>query len=187
MGAEPIIDRNAEGYRFWKDEHTQDPKEWQRFGKRIRELTGGDDVDIVFEHPGRETFGAVGLRHAQGRHDRDLRVDLRLHARVRQPLPVDEPQADRRLALRQLPRGVGGQPAGRRGRIHPTLSQVVPARRTPARPRTTCTATCTRARSASSCLAPSEGLGVRDPELRARHLAAINRFRRGLSRPSRVR
>ncbi len=58
MGAEAIIDRNAEGYRFWKDERTQDPKEWKRFGKRIRELTGGEDVDIVFEHPGRETFGA---------------------------------------------------------------------------------------------------------------------------------
>ncbi len=24
----------------------------------IRELTGGEDIDIVFEHPGRETFGA---------------------------------------------------------------------------------------------------------------------------------
>ncbi|MGB3674930.1 MAG: crotonyl-CoA carboxylase/reductase, partial [Candidatus Nanopelagicales bacterium] len=38
MGAELIIDRAAEGYKFWKDEQTQDPKEWQRFGKRIREL-----------------------------------------------------------------------------------------------------------------------------------------------------
>jgi crotonyl-CoA reductase len=27
------------------------------------------------------------------------------------------------------------------------------------------------------CLAPREGLGVRDPELRAGHLTAINRFR----------
>ena len=27
------------------------------------------------------------------------------------------------------------------------------------------------------CLAPEEGLGVRDPELRARHETAINRFR----------
>ena len=27
------------------------------------------------------------------------------------------------------------------------------------------------------CLAPEEGLGVRDPELRARHEPAINRFR----------
>jgi len=26
-------------------------------------------------------------------------------------------------------------------------------------------------------LAPEEGLGVRDPEMRAKHLAAINRFR----------
>ena len=32
MGAELIIDRKAEGYRFWKDEHTQDPKEWRRLG-----------------------------------------------------------------------------------------------------------------------------------------------------------
>ena len=58
MGAELIINRSEEDYRFWKDEHTQDPKEWRRFGARIRELTGGEDVDIVFEHPGRETFGA---------------------------------------------------------------------------------------------------------------------------------
>src|SRR5215470_12885818 len=39
MGAELIIDRAAEGYRFWSDEQTQDPKEWRRFGARIRELT----------------------------------------------------------------------------------------------------------------------------------------------------
>jgi crotonyl-CoA carboxylase/reductase len=28
----------------------------KKFGKRIRELTGGKDVDVVFEHVGRETF-----------------------------------------------------------------------------------------------------------------------------------
>ncbi len=59
MGAELIIDRNAEDYRFWNEDGTaQDPREWKRLGARIRELTGGHDVDIVFEHPGRETFGA---------------------------------------------------------------------------------------------------------------------------------
>ena len=58
MGAELIINRSEEGYRFWKDPQTQDPREWKRFGARIRELTGGEDIDIVFEHPGRETFGA---------------------------------------------------------------------------------------------------------------------------------
>src|SRR6201999_3506234 len=56
-GAELIIDRNAEGYQFWQDGEQQ-PSEWKRLGKKIRELTGGDDVDIVYEHPGRETFGA---------------------------------------------------------------------------------------------------------------------------------
>ena len=115
MGAELIIDRIGEGYRFWKDEHTQDPKEWQRLGAKIRELTGGDDVDIVFEHPGRETFGASVYVARKGGTIVTCASTSRLHARVRQPLPVDEPQADRRLALRELPRGVGGQPADQRG------------------------------------------------------------------------
>jgi len=57
MGCEAVIDRKAEGYRFWKDEHTQDESEWRRLGKKVRELTG-DDPDIVFEHPGRQTMGA---------------------------------------------------------------------------------------------------------------------------------
>ena len=52
LGVEPVIDRKEEDYRFWKDEHTQDEAEWLRFGKEIRGLVG-DDVDIVFEHPGR--------------------------------------------------------------------------------------------------------------------------------------
>src|SRR6195952_157831 len=47
MGAELVIDRSEENYQFWKDEHTQDPKEWQRLGGKIRELTGGDDSDLV--------------------------------------------------------------------------------------------------------------------------------------------
>jgi crotonyl-CoA reductase len=57
MGCEAVIDRSAEGYRFWSDEHTQDESEWRRFGKKIRELVG-EDPDIVFEHPGRSTMGA---------------------------------------------------------------------------------------------------------------------------------
>src|SRR5689334_19446351 len=31
MGADLIIDRTAEDFRFWSDEHTQDPREWKRF------------------------------------------------------------------------------------------------------------------------------------------------------------
>jgi len=57
LGCELVINRNAEDYRFWKDAATQDESEWRRLGKQIRSLAGSDP-DIVFEHPGRETFGA---------------------------------------------------------------------------------------------------------------------------------
>ncbi|MGB3411825.1 MAG: crotonyl-CoA carboxylase/reductase [Microthrixaceae bacterium] len=57
MGCEAVIDRRAEGYKFWSDENTQDESEWRRLGKKVRELVG-EDPDIVFEHPGRSTMGA---------------------------------------------------------------------------------------------------------------------------------
>jgi len=57
LGVDAVIDRKAAGYRFWSDEHTQDESEWRRLGKDIRGLVG-DDPDIVFEHPGRQTMGA---------------------------------------------------------------------------------------------------------------------------------
>ena len=114
MGAELIIDRSAEGYQFWKDENEQDPKEWQRLGKKIRELTGGDDVDIVFEHPGRDTFGASVYVAKKG--------------------------------------GTIVTCASTTGYLHQGKVGVL-------------------------TLAPEEGLGVRNPEKRAKHLEAINRFR----------
>ncbi len=57
LGVEAVIDRRAGNYQFWKDEHHQDESEWRRFGKDVRALIG-DDPDIVFEHPGRFTMGA---------------------------------------------------------------------------------------------------------------------------------
>jgi crotonyl-CoA reductase len=57
LGCEAVIDRAAKAYRFWADEHTQDESEWRRLGKDIRGLVG-EDPDIVFEHPGRQTMGA---------------------------------------------------------------------------------------------------------------------------------
>ncbi|HEY5251045.1 MAG TPA: crotonyl-CoA carboxylase/reductase [Acidimicrobiales bacterium] len=57
LGVEAVIDRKVAGYRFWSDEHTQDESEWRRLGKDVRTLVG-DDPDIVFEHPGRQTMGA---------------------------------------------------------------------------------------------------------------------------------
>ncbi|MHB1089840.1 MAG: crotonyl-CoA carboxylase/reductase [Ilumatobacteraceae bacterium] len=57
MGCEAIIDRKAADYKFWNDDNTHNESEWRRLGGDIRSLVG-EDPDIVFEHPGRSTFGA---------------------------------------------------------------------------------------------------------------------------------
>jgi crotonyl-CoA carboxylase/reductase len=49
LGAEMIINRN-------EFDLSKGPPEMKRFGKKIRELTGGEDPDIVFEHVGAYTF-----------------------------------------------------------------------------------------------------------------------------------
>jgi len=65
LGVEAVIDRRAAGYRFWSDEITQDESEWRRLGKDIRGLIG-EDPNIVFEHPGRQTMGASVFACARG-------------------------------------------------------------------------------------------------------------------------
>jgi len=57
LGCAHVINRAEKNYQFWRDEHTQDESEWRRLGKDIRALVG-DDPDVVFEHPGRATMGA---------------------------------------------------------------------------------------------------------------------------------
>jgi crotonyl-CoA reductase len=176
MGAELIIDRSAEDYRFWKDEQTQDPKEWQRLGKRIRELTGGDDVDIVFEHPGRETFGAsVYVARRGGTIVTCASTSGFMH------------EYDNRYLWMNLKRIIGSHFANyreaweanrliQRGRIHPTLSQSYPLEET-GQAAYDVHRNRHQGKVGVLCLAPREGLGVRDPAMRARHEDAINRFR----------
>jgi len=65
MGCEAVINRKEKDYQFWADEFHQDEKEWRRLGKDIRGLIGRD-VDTVFEHPGRQTFGASVFVTARG-------------------------------------------------------------------------------------------------------------------------
>jgi crotonyl-CoA reductase len=176
MGAELVIDRAAEGYRFWRDEVTPDPKEWQRFGKAIRALTGGDDPDIVFEHPGRETFGASVYVAKRG----GIIVTCASTSGYQH-------QFDNRYLWMNLKRIIGSHFANYReaweanrlidkGLIHPTLSKVYPMAEVGQ-------AAHDVHRNAHSgkvgvlTLAPTEGLGVRDQAKRDKHLTAINRFR----------
>ncbi|MEV8454134.1 crotonyl-CoA carboxylase/reductase [Streptomyces sp. NPDC052095] len=176
MGAEAIIDRNAEGYRFWKDEHEQDPREWKRFGKRIRELTGGEDVDIVFEHPGRETFGAsVYVTRKGGTITTCASTSGYMHA------------YDNRYLWMSLKRIVGSHFANYReaweanrliakGKIHPTLSKVYSLEET-GQAAYEVHRNLHQGKVGVLALAPREGLGVRDREMREKHIDAINRFR----------
>ena len=94
----------------------EDPRAHRRRGPRHR-LRASGTGDLRRQR----------LRHQARRHDRHLRLDLGLHARVRQPLPLDDAQAHRRLALRELPRVVGGQPAHRQGRDPPDAVAGLPA------------------------------------------------------------
>ncbi|MCF3179397.1 crotonyl-CoA carboxylase/reductase [Streptomyces polychromogenes] len=177
MGAEAVIDRNAEGYKFWKDERTQDPKEWKRFGKRIRELTGGEDIDIVFEHPGRETFGAsVFVTRKGGTITTCASTSGYMH------------EYDNRYLWMSLKRIIGSHFANYReaweanrliakGRIHPTLSKVYSLEQT-GQAAYDVHRNLHQGKVGVLALAPEEGLGVRDHELRAKHIEAINRFRR---------
>lgn len=176
MGAELVIDRTAEGYRFWKDENNQDPREWRRFGARIRELTGGKDPDIVFEHPGRETFGAsVFVARKGGTIVTCASTSGYLH------------QFDNRYLWMNLKRIIGSHFANYReaylandliatGRIHPTLSKVYPLEQT-GQAAYDVHRNLHQGKVGVLALAPTEGLGVRDEEKRDRHVAAINRFR----------
>jgi crotonyl-CoA reductase len=176
MGAELIINRSAEGYRFWTDEETQDPREWKRFGARIRELTGGEDVDIVFEHPGRETFGAsVYAARKGGTIVTCASTSGFMH------------QYDNRYLWMSLKRIIGSHFANYResweanrliakGMIHPTLSQTYPLTEV-GQAALDVHRNAHQGKVGVLCLAPTEGLGVRDPDKRDRHLEKINRFR----------
>jgi crotonyl-CoA reductase len=176
MGAELIIDRNAEGYKFWKDENTQDPREWKRFGAKIRELTGGDDPDIVFEHPGRETFGAsVYVARKGGTIVTCASTSGFMHS------------YDNRYLWMNLKRIVGSHFANYReaweanrliakGLVHPTLSKVYSLADTGLAAYEV-HHNRHQGKVGVLCLAPEEGLGVQDTELRAQHLDQINRFR----------
>jgi crotonyl-CoA reductase len=176
MGAELIINRSEAGYRFWKDEQTQDPKEWRRFGSDIRELTGGEDVDIVFEHPGRETFGAsVYAARKGGTIVTCASTSGYLH------------EYDNRYLWMNLKRIIGSHFANYResweanrliakGMIHPTLSRTYPLAEV-GQAALDVHHNLHQGKVGVLCLAPQEGLGVRDEEMRARHLDAINAFR----------
>ena len=176
-GVERVIDRRAEGYKFWNDDDTeQDPEEWLRFGKKIRELIGRD-VDIVFEHPGRSTMGASVFVAKRG--------GMIITCAATSGFKIEY---DNRYLWMNLKTLKGCHFANYReaweanrlvceARIHPTLSKVYSLDET-GEAAYQVHRNLREGKVGVLCLAPEEGLGVTDEATRRQHLDQITLFRR---------
>jgi crotonyl-CoA reductase len=176
MGCEAVIDRRAGDYRFWSDEHTQNPDEWRRFGKDIRALVG-EDPNIVFEHPGRQTMGASVFVCARGGmivtcaattgyqieyDNRHLWMKLKTIKSSHFANYKEAWEANRLVA---------------RGRIQPVLSTTYDLEQV-GEAAYQVHHNLHEGKIALRCLAPADGLGIDDPLLRAEvGEASIGRFR----------
>ena len=165
LGVEAVIDRRAAGYNFWADDETQDESEWRRFGKDIRALVG-DDPDIVFEHPGRHTMGASIFVCKRG--------GTVVTCAATSGYMVE---FDNRHFWMKLKRLIASHFANyneawaankliSQGRIQPLLSAVFPLDETGAAARSV-QRNEHEGKIGILCLAPTEGLGIDDPERRA--------------------
>jgi crotonyl-CoA reductase len=133
-------------------------------------------VDIVFEHPGRETFGAsVYVTRKGGTIVTCASTSGYNH------------EYDNRYLWMSLKRIVGSHFANYReaweanrlvakGKIHPTLSKVYSLEDT-GQAAYDVHRNLHQGKVGVLALSPQEGLGVRDEEKRAQHIDAINRFR----------
>ncbi len=166
MGVEAVINRREQDYRFWKDERTQDEREWRRFGGDIRALVG-EDPDIVFEHPGRSTMGASIYVARRGG------TIVTCAATAGYMVEFDNRHfwmKLKRLISSHFANYAEAWAANRlvsMGKIQPLLSDVydldhvgVAARKIHRNEH--------EGKLGVLCLAPSEGLGIDDPEFRAK-------------------
>jgi crotonyl-CoA reductase len=166
LGCEAVIDRKAAGYRFWKDEHTQDEAEWRRLGKDVRALIGRDP-EIVFEHPGRQTMGASVFVAARGgtvvtcaaTSGYMIEYDNR-HLWMKLKRIVSSHFANYAEAWR-------ANQLISEGKIQPILSAVYPMDQT-GEAAYQVHHNLHEGKIGVLCLAPSEGLGIDDPEFRER-------------------
>ena len=175
IGVEHVIDRKAEAYSFW-DGDRPNQKEFRRFGKKIRELVG-EDPDIVFEHPGRQTFGAsVFVAKRGGKVVTCASTSGYNHL------------YDNRYLWMHLKSIIGSHFANYKeaweanrladlGMIHPILSKTYPLAET-GEAAYQVHNNLHKGKIGIRVLAPEDGLGVDDPERRARHVDAIETFRR---------
>lgn len=176
IGARWVIDRSVEDYHFWNEDGSQNVRELRRLGTKIRDMTGGEDPDVVYEHPGHETFAAsVFLARAGGQivtcastsgynHEYDNRYLWMNKKRIIGSHFANYKEAweANRLVCKRA--------------IHPLLSETyLMADAGEAAYRVHHNQQI--GKIGVLCLAPEEGLGVTDDEGRARHIGQINLYR----------
>ncbi len=164
LGCGAVIDRSEKAYRFWSDDNTQDETEWRRLGRDIRALVG-EDPDIVFEHPGRQTMGASVFVAKRGGiivtcaatsgymieyDNRHLWMKLKQIKSSHFANYREAYEANRLISL---------------GRIQPILSVLYPLSRV-GEAAAQVHGNRHEGKIGVLCLAPSEGLGISDHELR---------------------
>ena len=177
MGCEAVIDRSKANYKFWNDDNTHNESEWRRFGGDIRALVG-EDPDIVFEHPGRSTFGASMYVVKKGGTVVTCAATSGFML-----------EFDNRFFWMRLKRLVGSHFANYReayeanrliakGMIDPVISQTFPLSQT-GEAAWQVHRNLHEGKIGVLCLAENEGEGVTDQELRAKvGEARLRRFRR---------
>jgi len=177
MGCEAVIDRKAANYQFFNEDGSHNEKEWRRLGGDIRALVG-EDPDIVFEHPGRSTFGASMYVVKRGgtvitcaaTSGFMLEFDNR-HFWMRLKKLIGSHFANYREAW-EANRLMG------KGMIHPVMSQVFTLAEV-GEAAYQVHHNMHEGKLGILCMAPEEGLGIDDPALRAKiGEEKINRFRR---------
>lgn len=177
LGCERVINR-SELPPVWDEAGTkQDPKAWGALGKAIRGLTGGEDPDIVYEHPGRSTFGASVFVAKRGgtivtcasttgfNHEYDNR-----HLWMRLKRIVGSHFANYKEAWE----------ANRlvcKGMIHPIMSRSFPLDET-GEAAYQVHKNMHEGKIGIRVLAPEPGMGVTDAEMREKHLDQITLFQR---------
>ena len=175
VGVEHVIDRKAEGYNFW-DGDKQNMKEMRRFGKKIRELVG-EDPDIVFEHPGRQTFAASVFVVKKG----GLVVTCASTSGYNHTY-------DNRYLWMNLKSIIGSHFANYKeawesnrlaslGKIHPILSKTFSLEEA-GEAAYQVHQNLHKGKLGIRVLAPEDGLGITDPELRAKHETEMQLYRR---------
>jgi crotonyl-CoA reductase len=174
IGVEAVIDRKAEGYNFWDEAGAPDLGEQRRFGKKIRELVG-EDPDIVFEHPGKQTFGAsVFVTKKGGKIVTCASTSGYMH------------EYDNRYLWMNLKSIIGSHFANYKeawgsnrlaylGKIHPILSKTY-SLEDAGEAAYQVHKNLHKGKLGITVLAPEEGLGVSDPELRAKYENEIKAF-----------